>query len=330
MSIPAASATCPMVGWFMASGVMTNEFHYVIISDKSIIKTLMPRMDIDQARTFLAIAAHGSFLEAAKRLHITQSTVSARIRNLEQELGARLFERNRSGASLTPAGRRFLQHAKTLVLTLEQARHDVGLPDRYRASLRVGGRIALWEEFLPAWVGWMRQTEPDVSIRSDIGFEEDLMRRLVEGTLDIGLMYTPSHAPDLVVEHLFDEILVMVSSHPNTRWPGDDYVYVEWGPGFYARHRESYPDLKRPGQVVNIGWLGVQLILANGGSCFLPIRMARPFIEAGRLFWVAEAPQFPHPAYMVFPRRADSEVLGVALAGLREFGLREQQRSTSE
>ena len=89
-------------------------------------------MDIDQARTFLAIAAHGSFLEAASRLHVTQSTVSARIQHLEADLGARLFVRNRAGATLTPAGRRFLQHAKTLVLTVEQARHDVGLPSRFR------------------------------------------------------------------------------------------------------------------------------------------------------------------------------------------------------
>ena len=47
-------------------------------------------MDIEQARTFLAIAAHGSFLEAAGRLHVTQSTVSARIQHLEADLGARL------------------------------------------------------------------------------------------------------------------------------------------------------------------------------------------------------------------------------------------------
>lgn len=286
-------------------------------------------MDIDQARTFLAIAAHGSFLEAARRLHVTQSTISARIRKLEDELGARLFVRNRSGATLTPSGQRFLQHAKTLVRTAEQARHDVGLPRRFSASLRVGGRIALWEGFLPDWVGWMRRTAPDVSIRSEIGFEEDLMRRLIEGTLDIGLMYTPSHAPGLVVEHLFDETLVMVSSSPETRWPGEDYIYVEWGPGFYARHRESYPDFERPAQVVNIGWLGIQLILANGGSCFLPIRMARPFIESGRLFHVTEAPEFPHPAYMVFRREADSEVLGSALAGLRELAQHEQERAAA-
>ncbi len=281
-------------------------------------------MDIDQARTFLAIAAHGSFLEAARRLHVTQSTVSARIQNLEADLGATLFVRNRAGASLTPAGRRFLPHAKNLVLTVEQARHDVGLPSRYRASIRVGGRIALWEGFLPGWVGWMRRTAPDVSIRSEIGFEEDLMRRLVEGSLDIALMYTPSHAPGLVVEHLFDETLVMVSTRPDNRWPGEDYIYVEWGPGFYAKHREAYPDLGRPAQIVNIGWLGVQLILANGGSCFLPIRMAQALIDAGRLYQVKDGPEFAHPAYMVFSRTADSEVLRQAVQGLR--GLAREER----
>ena len=60
-------------------------------------------MDIDQARTFLAIAANGSFLEASRQLHVTQSTVSARVQHLEHYLGAKLFTRNRAGASLTPA-----------------------------------------------------------------------------------------------------------------------------------------------------------------------------------------------------------------------------------
>jgi len=231
--------------------------------------------------------------------------------------------RNRAGASLTPAGRRFLRHAKALVLTVEQARHDVGLPSRYRASIRIGGRIALWEGLLPRWVGWMRRTAPDVSIHSEIGFEEDLMRRLIEGTLDIGLMYTPSHAPGLVVEHLFDETLVLVSSRPDLKWPGEDYIYVDWGPGFYAKHREAYPDLERPAQVVNIGWLGIQLIVANGGACFLPQRMARPLVDSGRLFQVGSGPEFALPAYMVFPREADSEVLRQAVEGLRELALDE-------
>ena len=274
-------------------------------------------MDLEQIRTFLAVAANGSFVEAANRLYVTQSTISARIQNLESYLGTTLFVRNRSGATLTSTGQRFVRHAKSLILTLEQARHDVGLPSRFRASIMVGARIALWEVFLPQWVGYMRETAPDVSIRSDIGFEEDLMRRLIEGNLDIGLMYTPQHSPGLIVEQLFDETLVLLTTDPHKPWPDHDYIYVDWGPAFYAQHNNSYPDLERPAQVVNIGWLGVQLIISNGGSCFLPIRMARPLIEQGLLFHVANSPQFTLPAYMVYAREYDSAVLDQALSSLR-------------
>jgi len=284
-------------------------------------------VDIDQARTFLTITAHGSFLEAARQLHLTQSTVSARIRRLEDELGTTLFRRNRAGASLTIAGRRFLDYAKRLVLTAEQARDEVGLPQRYRASIRIGGRIALWDGFLPRWVGWMRHRATDVAIRSEIGFEEDLMRRLTEGTLDIGLMYTPSHSPGLMVEHLFDETLVLVSTRPDDTGPGEDYVYIEWGPGFYAQHAQSFPDLERPPQVANIGWLGIQLTLANGGSCYLPARMAAPIVAAGRLYRVRGSAEYVHPAYMVYPRTTDNPVLNLALDGLREMAVQESTQS---
>ena len=280
-------------------------------------------MDIDQARTFLSIAANGSFLEASRQLHLTQSTVSARIQRLEEELDARLFVRNRSGASLTQAGKRFMEYAKRLVLTAEQARHEIGLPSRYRATIRIGGRIALWEGFLPQWVGNMRHAAPDIAIRSEIGFEEDLMRNLIDGTLDIGLMYSPTHSAELIVEHLFDEILVLVSTRPDDRGPGDDYIYIEWGPGFYNQHTQSYPDLERPQQMANIGWLGIQLLLTNGGSCFLPARMASPFIDAGRLHRVAGSPEYIHPAYMVYPRESDNPVIEEALKLLRDLATSE-------
>jgi DNA-binding transcriptional LysR family regulator len=283
-------------------------------------------MDIEQARTFLSIVSHGSFLEAAQHLHLTQSTVSARIQRLEEELNARLFVRNRAGASLTTSGRRFLEYAKRLVLTAEQARDEVGLPERYRGRIRIGARIALWEGLLPQWVGWMREQAEDVVIQSEIGFEEDLMRRLIEGTLDLGLMYTPTHAPGLTVEYLFDEIMVLVSTRSDDTGPGTDYVYIDWGPGFYAQHAQSYPDLERPPQIANIGWLGIQLILANGGSCFLPERMASSFIADGRLYRVAGSPEYTHPAYMVYPRESEGSELAQAVEGLRELAIRERGR----
>lgn len=284
-------------------------------------------MDIDQIRTFLGVVANNSFLEAANRLHVTQSTVSTRIQRLEAYLGVTLFVRNRSGATLTLAGQRFFRHAKSFLLTLEQARHDIRLPSRFHASITVGARIALWEELLPRWVGAMRVLVPDISIRSEIGFEEDLIRGLIEGRMDVSMMYTPQQNPGLQIEYLFDETLALVTTDPDEPWPNEDYIYVDWGPIFYEWHNSYYPDMEHPPQVVNIGWLGVQLIISNGGSCFLPTRIAEPLIQAKKLFVVPGSTQFKLPAYMMFPRDSDSPVLQQVLESLRSLAVIERQKT---
>jgi len=284
-------------------------------------------MDMDQVKTFLAVVAHGSFLEAASQIHVTQSTVSSRIQALETYLKVRLFVRNRSGASLTAAGKRFVPHAKSLILTLDQARHEVGIPSRFHATMTIGARIALWEVFLPRWVGNIRRSDPGISLRSEIGFEEDLMRRVIQGTMDVALMYTPQHSPGIRVEHLFDETLVLLTTDPDKPWPDEDYIYVDWGPAFYAQHASSYPNIERPAQVVNIGWLGIQIIISNGGSCFVPARMAEPLITSGQLFHMPESPRFTLPAYMVYPQNSESSVLTYILESLRTEAKHEQDKA---
>jgi len=283
-------------------------------------------MDTELARTFLAVAASGNFVAAASRLHITQSTVSARIQTLETTLGTRLFERGRHGATLTASGKRFLRHAKILVRTIEQARHDIGLPQGYHDVLVLSGRIALWEGFLPQWVAWMRKTSPDVSLRLEVGFEADIMQSLVEGTVDIGMMYSPTSRPGLVAELLFDETLLLVTSDLARGWPDEGYIHIDWEPEFHAQFSEHYPDVSTPTLVANIGWLGVQQLLAYGGSGYFPQRLVRRHLESGRLWQVPDSPQFRLPAFMVFPRDNDSATLKHALDGLRQLARSEQAR----
>jgi len=281
-------------------------------------------MDTELARTFLMVAATGNFVAAASRLHVTQSTVSARIHTLEATLGARLFQRGRNGAELTPAGKRFLRHAKHLVRTVEQARHDVGLPQGFHDVLTLSGRIALWEGFLPHWVAWMREAAPDVSLRLEIGFEADIMQGLIEGTVDIGVMYTPTSRSGLVVEPLFDETLLLVTSDLARGWPDAGYIHIDWGPEFHAQFSDHHPDVPPPTLVANIGWLGVQQLLTYGGSGYFPQRLVRRYIEAGQLWRVPDNPQFKLPAWMVFPRDSASGTLKAALDGLRELARAEQ------
>jgi DNA-binding transcriptional LysR family regulator len=289
-------------------------------------------MDTELARTFLTVVAAGNFVSAADRLHVTQSTVSARIHALEELLGCTLFVRNKAGASLTSAGRQFQKHASTLVRTVEQARHDVGIPRGFRAALTVGGRFGLWEQLLLKWLPLMQARAPDISIRAEIGLEADLMQNLVEGRLDIGVMYVPQSRPGLTIEPLLEERLVLVSteraSAGPTRVPGSGpgpgYVYVDWGPEFYAQHSVSFPDFIGPALSANIGWLGLQHVLANGGAGYFPLRVIKPHLETGRLSMVAGTLEFTLQAYLVYPAETASDALQIALEGIRQVAAAEQ------
>ena len=284
-------------------------------------------MDTEQARTFLHVVAAGNFLGAAQKLHITQSTVSARIQALENQLGARLFSRGKHGAELTAAGQRFLRHAQALVRTVEIARQDVGLPEGYSAGLTLSGRIALWEGFLPRWVAWMRKAAPTISLRLEIGFEADIMQGLIHNTIDIGVMYTPETRPSLAVERLFDETLVLVSTDPRCPWPDPGYVHVDWGPEFSHQFSVHFPDHPPPALYANIGWLGIQHLDASGGSGYFPLRMVREALRNKRLHRVPHGPTFTVPAHMVFSLARSDRFVEQALEGLRLLGREERRHS---
>ncbi|MGH8175853.1 MAG: LysR family transcriptional regulator [Steroidobacter sp.] len=275
-------------------------------------------MDTELARTFLAVIATGSFVEAAHKLYVTQSTVSSRIQRLEEELGAELFVRNKAGTTLTPAGRQFQRHASILTRTVEQARQEIGIVTGFRATLTVGGRVGLWEDLLLRWLPIFAALAPDIAVRALIGFEDDLMQALIEGRADIGVMYTPQARPGLTVEPLLEERLVMVSTRPQPpSEPQSDYIYVDWGPEFFGQHTLAFPNFAGAALTVNIGWLGLQRILAHGGSGYFPLRMLREHELAGRLHRVVSAPEFRLPAYLCFPANTDSGPLVLALDTIR-------------
>ena len=282
-------------------------------------------MDIEQARTFLQVVAIGNFQGAAEKLNVTQSTVSARIQNLERKLGAKLFSRSKQGATLTAAGQRFVRHAQTLVRTADIARQDVGLPEGYSGGLTVSGRIALWENFLPRWVAWMREVAPTISLRLEIGFEQGIMHGLVQNTLDIGLMYTPESRPGLAQERLFDETLVLVTTDRKRPWPDSGYVHVDWGTEFSHQFSVHFPDHPAPALSANIGWLGIQQLLMSGGSAYFPERMVRTLIAEKRLHRVSNSPHFSVTAYMIYSLSRNEGYLQQAVEGLRRLG-RDERR----
>ncbi|MGC9542873.1 LysR family transcriptional regulator [Streptomyces sp. UG1] len=84
-------------------------------------------MQFQQLRAFREVAAELSFTRAAKNLHYAQSTVTAQVKNLEEDVGTELFDRSRRQLSLTEAGARLLPHAERIIEIAEAARREVAL-----------------------------------------------------------------------------------------------------------------------------------------------------------------------------------------------------------
>ncbi len=275
-------------------------------------------MDITLARTFLDIVATGSFVRAAERVHVTQTAVSARVRALEEQVGARLFVRNKAGASLTPAGEQFVRYASMLVQVWERARHHVAVPPGRRSVLTVGCEQSLWDPLLLDWLLWMRTEAPELALRTEVGFPADLVDRVASGMLDIAVVYAPQQRPGLRIELLIEEKLVLVSTRKGVRKPTPaDYVYVDWGPEFAAQHSLAFPELGNVGVMAGLGPLGREYVLAAGGSGYFRLAVVRAHLESGRLHRIPGAPEFLYPAYAVFADGADAAVITPALEGLR-------------
>ncbi|MFC5519650.1 LysR family transcriptional regulator [Polaromonas jejuensis] len=287
-------------------------------------------MDINLARTFLEIVETRSFLRAAERLHVTQTSVSARVRTLEELLGRKLFVRNKAGAVLTPAGEQFLPHATTLLQVWERARHQVAVPAGRRAVLAVGCEISLWDPLLLQWLLWMRAAAPHLAIRTEVGFPQDLLAKVAAGVLDLAIVYAPQQRPGLQVELLIAEKLVMVTTSRRSRAPRPtDYVYVDWGPEFAVQHALAFPELSNAGVTAGLGPLGREYLLAAGGTGYFRLDVVRSHLESGHLHRVPGAPEFLYPAYAVYAAGADPKLVNPALAGFRQVAHPRPQTSTN-
>ena len=275
-------------------------------------------MDITAARTFLEIVKTGSFVRAAANLNVTQTTVSARIRVLEDQLDRQLFIRNKAGAKLTSAGDRFLRYATTLVQVWDTALHQVAMPAGRENVVSVGGEHSLWNPLLLDWLVWMRSHCSDVAIRAQVDVADRLVDQVQEGALDLAVVYAPPHRTGIVPELLLEEALVGVSTDPGTAdIPGDQHVFVDWGPDFRSNYHTAFPEAASPAVSVNHGPLALDYILAVGGSGYFRMEAARPHLQAGRLHLLADKPRFSYSVHAVYSAKADERLMQRVRTGLR-------------
>lgn len=280
-------------------------------------------MDIQLAKTFLEIMSAGSFQEAAKRLHVTQTTVTARVKGLEEALGCRLFTRNRAGASLTQEGERFVEHAKNLVFTWQRARLELSMPLKASSSLVVGVENSLWNPLLVETINQIQSEKRpqvaagfNVSVMRELNSEDlvfdarieteaRLIEQLEDGVLDAVVVHKPHYRSSFVVELLMEEKLIHVQStkcsQPN--------LFVDWGEEFKAQYDAVLPNPRQQGFKTNLGPLALKVMLSQGGNGYFRTRVVQKYLASGELERVSGAPEFSYPVYLLYGEQTASDAL---------------------
>lgn len=258
-------------------------------------------MDITLAKTFLEVMAAGNFVNAARRLNITQSAVSLRIKKLEELLGQQVYLRTKSGTELTPAGRQFERFAISMVKVWEEARQQVSVPAGFTDRLVIGGQYSLLSGLTMQWFGRLEKRLPNVAFRIDSGMADRLIRQMVEGVLDIAVMYRPQLRPGLTVEKILDGDLVLVSGDANFGPELDDrYIFMDWGEEFIAAHNAAFPSEDIPRSTFATGSLSLAFIIREKKAGYFPARLVGEYLKNGQLHLVRTAPTFPNPVFVVY------------------------------
>lgn len=169
-------------------------------------------MELNELRIFLAVAREGSVTRAAERLNYVQSNVTARIRQLEEQLDTSLFQRRNRGMHLTASGELLREYAEKIVNLAVEAEQAVREQTDSGGRLVIGSMETTAAVRLPDLLARYHQLYPEVELNLHTGTSEESITRLLDYQLDGAFVGCKVSHSDLVAEKAFDEELAMIAA----------------------------------------------------------------------------------------------------------------------
>lgn len=167
-------------------------------------------MELRHLRYFVALAEQLSFTNAAEKVHVTQSTLSHQIKQLEDELGCRLFDRVGKRILMTETGEAFLERVQRALQEVDEGVWTVRkTADTLSGEIRVGATYTFNMRIIPRCMSIFIDRHPSVRV-TVLGLSGDeISRGLVAGELDLGVAYRPPSLGSLRFEPLYNEEMVL-------------------------------------------------------------------------------------------------------------------------
>ena len=267
-------------------------------------------LDIEILRTFLAVVRTRHFGKAAEELCVTQSAVSARIRQLEDTLGTQLFTRQRNDIRLTSQGRYLQKHAEAIVHTWTRAQQETGMPEMFTGTLAIGATWDLWETLLEGWLSRLRDELPGVALQAEAIVMDLLIPRLMNGVIDLAILFESPQVAGLEIRELGVIRLVLAATTRGLdaeQALGDGYVMVDYSEAFAINHARHFPDITSPALRMTHGAMARRHLEQADGAAYLPEQMLEHATGGRRLYRVDNAPVIERPVFALYRTGTERE-----------------------
>ncbi|MGO4328540.1 LysR family transcriptional regulator [Cupriavidus sp. 2TAF22] len=278
-------------------------------------------MTLKQLEAFFWAARLSSFSVAAKRLHVTQSTLSKRIAELESDLGKALFDRTGQRAVLTDAGAQLVEHAMRMLDIESRIRADLDVAASLRGSTRFGISELVASTWFPRFVARVRDLHPNLVLEPQVDLTRNLEKRLERGELDFAIVPGPIASMALSFDVL-GELEYRWMAAPQRLAPGtvltpahfeDNPVIMLSAEAGLSRALENWADSQQivisRAVVCNSLAALIALVIAGVGISLFPRAYVAPLVRAGKLAELASTPAPQNLKYCFHWRGGDARSL---------------------
>jgi DNA-binding transcriptional LysR family regulator len=266
-------------------------------------------MDIRFLVTFMEVAQTRHFGKAAENLYLTQSAVSARIKQLEEYFNSALFVRNRNSLQLTTAGEKLLPFASSLAETLEQAR--AAMNEDSIQYLSIASTPNAWDMYLRQGLDEVNSHLENMSIRAEICSNEQLSRMLHEHSTDLVLTTVPFKSDDVEIIELSESMLslycsVAVAEHPLEHLN----ISLDWGLKTNEVIEKRYPEIKKAGMRTGSLQVALNYLSINKSAIILPDKIAESLVSMGELVMLDSLAPLSVKCYLIYLKQTKNTGLG--------------------
>lgn len=262
-------------------------------------------MDTEQIKAFLIINETKNFTRAAELLHIAQSTITSRIRTLEQLIGKQLFTRNNKQVSLTRAGELFLPYAERIYSLAQTSIDRIQLEDHFRDKLVIGGPSSIWNFNLNKSIFKMRSDFPEIALDLMAHTTENTIQKVIDGTIDIGIVFSKPRYPMLECDLLQEDCFVLVGRDKYkivdiASLNSGNFLFVDWGNPFRSWFKELVGPRFIPAFKINQTTLVVNYLISGDFFAFVPKSFVISYLEKGEIYELNHQFSFRLPNYNTY------------------------------